>query len=97
MTPRSKKAKPSFDVARGPLGDTAAGWVYRSPSSPETSPESPASGEIAPTIGDARATERHPMARRVESGADLVMYPFTLSLMMLFAKMRWFIGPRAGR
>src|SRR4249919_1089387 len=28
----SKKPKPTFDVAREPIGDTKSGWVYRSES-----------------------------------------------------------------
>jgi hypothetical protein len=35
-------------------------------------------------------------AGRFESGLDLLLTPFTLSLMVMFVKMRWIIGPRSG-
>jgi hypothetical protein len=92
MTRRPKKAKPSFDVARGPLGNTGAGWVYRSAPPPEIVDLSATALKAGPPAARAR-----PLGKRVEAGVDLLLSPFTLSLMVLFVKMRWIIGPRAGR
>jgi hypothetical protein len=87
---RPKKSRPSFDLARGTLGDSA-GWVYRSDPTPAIIDLPGTSVGIAPAI------PARPIGDRLESGADLLLSPFTLSLMILFAKMRWLIGPRTGR
>jgi hypothetical protein len=91
---RSKRPRPSFDVARGARRDGPAGWVYRSGSVPEIIDAPAAAVEVAPVT---TARPARPITGRVESGVDLLLWPFTLSLMVLFVKLRWIIGPRTGR
>ncbi|HWF85668.1 MAG TPA: hypothetical protein VG222_12510 [Vicinamibacterales bacterium] len=38
MKRASKKAAPSFDVARDPIAGTQSGWVYRSDAQPSSAP-----------------------------------------------------------
>src|ERR1700722_15084763 len=81
---RPKRPGPSFDLARGALGDSS-GWVYRSDSAPVIVDLPGTAVEVAP------AGRPRTIADRMESGAGLLLSPFTLSLMILFAKMRWII------
>ncbi len=57
MKRASKKAAPSFDVARDPIAGAQSGWVYRSDAQPsrDPSPEPPARDAERAALHDAAA------------------------------------------
>jgi hypothetical protein len=76
--PRSKKATPSFNVAREPLESGRPGWVYRSS-------DAGAAPDAAPSL-------IAPVSSGLHRGsvADVMLMPFALALMVVLAPVGWF-------
>jgi hypothetical protein len=89
---RSKKPKPTFDVARAELSIDRVGWVYRSEtldagltqSSVWASSASPVAADPAP-----------PESRSwIETGVSVMVLPFSLTLVAMVAPMYWLFSSR---
>jgi hypothetical protein len=89
---RSKKPKPTFDVARTELSVDRVGWVYRSETldaglthwSVSASPDPPVAAEPA-----------QPESRSwIETGVSVMVLPFSLTLVAMVAPMYWLLSSR---
>jgi hypothetical protein len=89
---RSKKSKPSFDLARTQLSEDRVGWVYRSDaleagvtkSSVSASPEASIVAEPAPQ--ESRSW--------VEMGIGVMVLPLSLTLIAMVAPVYWLLASR---
>ncbi len=93
---RSKKLKPSFDVARADLGGGHVGWVYRSdapPPGPTESP-SPVSRHPPPKPDSPGEQTSHGW---VETGIGVMFLPVTLTIVAMMAPVLWLFAPRSHR
>lgn len=96
---RTKKPKPSFDVARDPIGETKSGWVYRS--APEETPPvvtaellHPADYMLEPA-GSLSAPPEPP--GWVSTGLLLMMLPITVGVSVMLAPVSWMLSGRTRR
>jgi hypothetical protein len=91
---RSKKSKPSFDVARTDLGESRVGWVYRSDAPPPGLAGSPS--PTSPKLFSAAESPRQQTSRGwVETGIGVMALPFTLTIVAMMAPVLWLFAPRA--
>jgi len=106
----SKKPKPTFDVAREPIGETKSGWVYRSESLHTATRRE---AVIVPEVLD--APEPHeslrprefrfqpsaplPPAERswLAIGVYLMVLPVSIGMSIMFAPVTWMLGSRSRR
>jgi hypothetical protein len=109
---KSKKATPSFEVARADLGASRVGWVYRSETPAPEVIESVAIASVR-TESPRREPSRHDpprgeSARReapqpetphswVETGIGVLVLPLTLTVVAMMAPVLWLFAPRAQR
>jgi hypothetical protein len=93
--PRSKKSRPSFEVARADLGESRVGWVYRSdpPAPVIAEPRRPAPARVS-----APASLPRPEVSRgwVETGLGVMGLPVALTIAAMMAPVLWFLAPRPG-
>jgi len=104
--PRSKKARPSFDVARDDLGDTRVGWVYRSdppapivaePPPPVFRVKAEATGFAAARVSAPASLPRPDVSRSwVETGLGVMGLPVALTIAAMMAPVLWLLAPRPG-
>jgi hypothetical protein len=104
---KPKKAKPSFDVARGAVTPDASAWVYRSDAAPPVAAREPASPLPAATApSEPVARDRIPPASRqpepsrvgwIGAGLGIMALPLTLTVMALTVPVLWIAGARPGR
>jgi hypothetical protein len=103
--PRSKKARPSFEVARADLGETRVGWVYRSDPPAPIDNAPPALVDVAPPPAPARLSTSPPSPRVaspevsrswVETGLGVMGLPVALTIAAMMAPMLWLLAPRPG-
>jgi hypothetical protein len=89
---RSKKSKPSFDLARAQLSEDHVGWVYRSEALEAGMTKSPASASPEPPV----VAERGPQESRswVETGIGVMVLPFSLTLIAMVAPVYWLLASR---
>lgn len=105
--PRSKKPKPSFDVARTDLGESSAGWVYRSVATEaEAAPEEATPAVLPPPIWEwsypaakapsnvSRSAETTPSFEWLETGVGVLLLPLTCAIAMI-APVLWMFTPKA--
>jgi len=82
-------------VAREPITQDRAGWVYRSTAAPTDPVPPPAGAPVSvPAVRAGAAAPSAPLPERIESGVDLLLSPFTIALMLALAPLRWLVGPR---
>jgi hypothetical protein len=83
--PRSKKPRPTFDVARTELSENRVGWVYRSEALDAGLTTASVPAEPAVT------TEPAPPESRswVETGVGVMVLPLSLTLVAIVAPMYW--------
>src|SRR5262245_47700197 len=96
--PRSKKPKPSFDVARADLHESKVGRVYRS-TEPDTVPAPAVAEQVAPPPPVFRAiSPSRPEVSRgwIETGVGVLGLPLTLTVVTMMAPVLWFLTSRPG-
>ena len=104
---KSKKATPSFEVARADLGESRVGWVYRSETPAPTIVESVVIASVR-TESPSRESARRESPRRespqaetphswVETGIGVMVLPLTLTVVAMMAPVLWLFAPRAHR
>jgi hypothetical protein len=88
--PRSKKPRPTFDVARTELSENRVGWVYRSEALDAGLTKSSPSPEPSVT------TEPAPPESRtwIETGVSVMVLPLSLTLVAMVAPMYWLLSSR---
>jgi hypothetical protein len=98
--PKSKKPRPSFEVARAELGESRVGWVYRSDSPAPIVPEPPVippPPPPAPAPFSTRSSPRPDVSRGwVETGLGVMGLPVTLTIVAMMAPVLWLLAPRPG-
>jgi hypothetical protein len=94
--PRSKKARPSFDVARADLGETRVGWVYRSDPPVAVAPPPPAPARLSASAPTPRVAPAEVSRSWVETGLGVMGLPVALTIAAMMAPMLWFLAPRPG-
>ncbi|HEV3058221.1 MAG TPA: hypothetical protein VGY48_08225 [Vicinamibacterales bacterium] len=103
---KSKKPKPTFDVARADLGERPAGWVYRSaapapsparaPSVAPSAPPAPGPGpDPAPPEPSDRARSAQTSLDWVEAGVGVMVLPLTVAIVAMIAPLLWMLAPRS--
>ena len=92
-TAASKKAKPSFDVARAPLADSRSGWVYRSdaPPLPRSAPP-----REKPRFEPAEVPQP-PTRGWMASGLYWMALPMAVGMTLMLAPVVWILGARSRR
>jgi hypothetical protein len=89
---RSKKLKPTFDVARTELSVDRVGWVYRSETLDAGLTQSPVSAAPNPPVSAEPAqTESRSW---IETGVSVMVLPFSLTLVAVVAPMFWLLSSR---
>lgn len=102
-TPRMKKARPSFDVAREKLDEHRDAWVYRSDVPPPPVPHAvlPAEPSGAAPVPAADATAEgspRPGGGWIEAGiVGVLTIPLTVTALACIAPAIWICGARARR
>jgi hypothetical protein len=101
-TRSSKKARPSFDVARAELGEHADAWVYRSdaPPSPAARAEPRDEPSATPRAGSAARPPSEPARSGpgwIETGIGVMVMPLTLTMLAMIAPLLWIGGSRPRR
>ena len=101
-TSTSKKARPSFDVARTALDAHSDAWVYRSDAPP--SPLAPAEPRAEPFVTPHAASAEPPAAAPersgpgwIETGIGVMVMPLTLTMLAMIAPLLWIGGSRSRR
>jgi hypothetical protein len=107
---RSKKSKPTFDVAREPIGETKSGWVYRSESVhtptlretvivPEVLEASASRDILQPRAARFQPAAPLPPAERswLTTGIYLMVLPVSIGMSIMFAPVTWMLGSRSRR
>jgi hypothetical protein len=109
-TRKPKRATPSFEVARAPLGGHDV-WVYRSdvpaatPATLRVQPAVPPDAQRSPAPRDepSRTSPRRtsPPARSapgwIGTGIGVMMMPLTLTMMAMIVPALWIVGARSRR
>jgi hypothetical protein len=92
---RSKKPKPSFDVAHGPAPETRSGWVYRSDAPPAVIDvhASPGRDSRFEPAAAPPPSERSWFA----TGFYIMVLPVTLGMRIMFAPVAWIFGSSSKR
>ena len=90
--PRSKKPRPTFDVARTELGEDRVGWVYRSEALEAGMTKSSISASPDPVIAAEPAQQES--RSWIETGIGVMVLPFSLTLVAMIAPMYWLFAPR---
>ena len=88
--PRSKKPRPTFDVARTELSENRVGWVYRSEAVDAGLTTSAASPKPAVTPEPAAPESRS----WIETGVSVMVLPLSLTLVAMVAPMYWLLSSR---
>jgi len=89
---RSKKSKPSFDLARTQLSEDRVGWVYRSDALEAGTTQSSVSASPDASV----VAEPVPQESRswVETGIGVMVLPFSLTLIAMVAPVYWLLASR---
>jgi hypothetical protein len=106
----SKKPKPTFDVAREPLGDSKSGWVYRSESLhtatlreavivPEVLDPAESRDSLKPRESRFQPSAPLPPAEKswLTTGIYLMVLPVSIGMSIMFAPVSWMLGSRSRR
>ena len=88
---RSRKSKPSFDLARTPLSEDRVGWVYRSEALEAGMTKSSVSASPEPSVAEPVPQESRSW---VETGIGVLVLPFSLTLIAMVAPMYWLLASR---
>jgi hypothetical protein len=95
--PKSKKPKPSFDVARVDIGAQPAGWVYRSSATADASSAPPIDAEFVSTPhgSAAHATSYEASGGWIEVSVSVMVLPLTAAIVVMLAPVIWMFAPKA--
>ena len=89
---RSKRSKPSFDVARTELSEDRVGWVHRSEAlEPGMTPSSVSASPEPSVVADPAPQESRSW---VETGIGVMVLPFSLTLIAMVAPVYWLLASR---
>jgi hypothetical protein len=95
--PKSKKPKPSFNVARAEIDAQPAGWVYRSGATADASSAPPIDAEFVSTrhASAAHAASGEASGGWIEVSVSVMVLPLTAAIVVMLAPVIWMLAPKA--